>query len=224
MDEKSLGWKIKESRRVIKAAYDKWGPDVGLAFTGGKDSTILLHLIKSVTKKTPSLMFIDHKLHFKETYEFVEKLKKDWNLNIYFEAEPKSLKNVEIEKNVAKKRELSRIFKIETINYAVKKHKWKALFVGIRWDEHPARATETFFSKRKKHFRVHPILHFTEEDIWDYTKKFKVPYNPLYDDGYRSLDEEPFTKKVMDPKASERAGREKDKEKIMERLRALGYF
>jgi 3'-phosphoadenosine 5'-phosphosulfate sulfotransferase (PAPS reductase)/FAD synthetase len=67
-------------------------------------------------------------------------------------------------------------------------------------------------------------LHFRESDIWDYIKKFKVDYNPLYDKGYRSIGEKPFTKPVREAGDPERAGREKDKEKIMERLRALGYF
>jgi len=219
-----LDWKIKESRKVIKAALDKWAPDVGIAFTGGKDSTVLTHLIRQETAKTPPLMFIDHRLHFKETYHFVKKLADEWGLNLFCEADERALKNLEKEKNLKKKRELARILKIKTIEKCIKKHNWKALFVGIRWDEHPARASERYFSEHNDHYRVHPILHFKEEDIWGYIKRYKLPYNPLYDRGYRSIGEEPFTKPVEDETAGERAGREKEKEKIMERLRALGYF
>jgi phosphoadenosine phosphosulfate reductase len=96
--------------------------------------------------------------------------------------------------------------------------------VGIRWDEHPARSSETYFSPREDHMRVHPILHFTEKDVWSYIRRNNVPYNPLYDKGYRSLGAKIDTEPVADPDAPERAGREKEKEKIMERLRELGYF
>ena len=96
--------------------------------------------------------------------------------------------------------------------------------VGIRWDEHPARSEEKPISKRKDHDRIHPILDFTEEDIWDYIYLNKVPYNPLYDMGYRSVGEKEFTQPVFEKGASERAGREKEKEEIMEKLRKLGYF
>lgn len=219
-----LDWKIEESRKVIKAALSKWTPNVGIAFTGGKDSVVLIHLIKQEAKKVPPAMFIDHRLHFKETYDFVKKLGDKWKLNIFREADEKALKNLKKEKKLKKKRELARILKVKTIEKCIGKHDWKALFVGIRWDEHPARASETYFSKRHDHYRVHPILHFKEKDIWSYIKKYKIPYNPLYDKGYRSIGEKPFTKPVEDSKAPERAGREKDKEKIMERLRALGYF
>jgi len=100
------------------------------------------------------------------------------------------------------------------------------LYVGIRWDEHPARAQETFFSERKDpdHTRIHPILALTEKDIWTYIKKYDVPYCKLYDEGYRSLGEKEFTYKVSDKSATERSGRHKDKEEMMGKLRSFGYF
>lgn len=222
--QKGLDWKIKESKRVIKAALNRWNPKVAVAFTGGKDSTVLLHLVKRLAKEPPAVMFIDHKLHFEETYEFVKTISKHWGFEVLYECDKEVLKKLQKENNPEKKRVLARWLKIRTIEKAIKKYKWKALFVGIRWDEHPARASEKYFSKRAGHFRVHPILHFKEEDVWAYIRRFKIPYNPLYDAGYRSIGEKPFTKPVKDKKAPERAGREKDKEKIMERLRALGYF
>ena len=71
--------------------------------------------------------------------------------------------------------------------------------------------------------RIHPILHFSEKDIWEYTKHFGVPYVDLYDKGYRSLGEKPFTKPVP-AGGNERSGREREKEELMQRLRKLGYW
>ena len=224
MGRNSLNWKIKESERVIRKALDKWWANVGVAFTGGKDSMVLVHLMKQITKDIPKLMFIDHILHFPETIEFAEKLAKDWKLNLITVKPKKALAKLAKEKDLEKRGKASRIGKIEAINEAIGKYNWKALMVGIRWDEHPARANEKYFSKRESHWRVHPILHFTEKEIWGYIKKFGVPYNPLYDQGYRSLGEKEFTKPVKSKDSPERGGRETDKEKIMQRLRALGYF
>ena len=94
---------------------------------------------------------------------------------------------------------------------------------GIRLDEHEARSKEKFFSKRKDHLKVHPILLFTEKDIWEYIHAFKVPYVNLYDKGYRSLGEKNFTKKAVVGKG-ERSGRENSKEQTMEKLRNMGYW
>jgi len=111
---------------------------------------------------------------------------------------------------------------------------YDGVFIGIRWDENPARAGEVFFSRREKplHIRVHPILQFTERDVWDYTLGNKLPINPLYYRGYRSIDDKFETKPTGDKPAweqdlentPERVGRAQDKEGIMELLRRYGYM
>lgn len=224
-EDRTLESKISKSKKIIRKTLKKYGDNCGIAWTGGKDSMTMLHLVKEVAgENLPSVMFIDHGLHFKETYEFVNKIKKKWGLKLIIASDKKTAQALERTKNKKRRRELARIFKIKSIANTAKERGWKALFVGIRWDEHPARSKEKYFSKRKDHTRIHPILHFTERDIWAYIRKNNLPYNPLYDKGYRSLGEAPFTKPVKDWTLPERAGREKDKEKIMERLRALGYF
>jgi len=99
------------------------------------------------------------------------------------------------------------------------------------------------FGSNCNHVRVHPLLHWTELDVWRYIKSRNLPVNPLYFSKdswrYRSLGCWPCSKpirsnaKTVDEiikeiektKTSERAGRHTEKEKyLMETLRALGYF
>ena len=51
------------------------------------------------------------------------------------------------------------------------------------------------------HIRVHPLLHWTEVDIWRYTEREKIPTIPLYfaknGKRYRSLGDGDFTSKVF---------------------------
>lgn len=111
----------------------------------------------------------------------------------------------------------------------VEKHGFDAVFSGVRWDEQEARADETFFSPRQDssmyppHDRVHPILQYSEERVWDATWSLVVPeyvvdypsgyvpsnksdlpgdveledlpVSPKYFDGYRSLGSEVSTDK-----------------------------
>ena len=94
------------------------------------------------------------------------------------------------------------------------------------------------------HVRRHPILHWTELDVWEYVKEKELPVNPLYFSRngfrYRSLGCQTCTnpvksdastideivKELKTTKVSERSGRAQDKEKeqVMRRLRALGYM
>lgn len=221
----SLEEKTAKSKEVIQEARRKYAPNIGLAFTGGKDSTVLLHLTRSLFGQVPmKAMFIDIYDHFPETLAFVDRMSKEWGLQVIKARDPTLLPKYRAATDKKEKREISRMMKINAIKHTVEEQGWRALMVGIRWDEHPARSQETYFSPREDHVRVHPILHFTEKDVWSYIRRHSVPYNPLYDKGFRSLGATVDTEPVTDPHAPERAGREKEKERIMERLRELGYF
>jgi len=103
---------------------------------------------------------------------------------------------------------------------------------------------QTDFGQECSHVRVHPILHWTELDVWKYTKTKNLPINPLYfskkGKRYRSLGCMPCTtsiestasnvdeiiEELRTTKIPERAGRSQDKERedTMRKLRALGYM
>ena len=92
--------------------------------------------------------------------------------------------------------------------------------------------------------RIHPLLHWTEIDIWRYIKRENIPYVDLYlaRNGlrYRSLGEKNITVPIASEAASidaiiaelaatrepERAGRTMDQETedSFERLRTAGYM
>ena len=222
----NLEEKIKLSQKILKKTFVKWPKEkVAICFTGGKDSTVLLSLTREYfAGQIPCPVLFIEESHFPEVYEFVGKLKKDWNFNLIVAKDEKSLAEYKKTNDLERKKELACLLKINAIKKALAEHRFSALIVGIRWDEHPARAKESYFSLRPDHTRVHPILHFSEQDIWDYIKKFNVPYCSLYNKGFRSLGEKEFTQPVKDKTLPERAGRHQDKEKIMDKLRSLGYF
>lgn len=57
------------------------------------------------------------------------------------------------------------------------------------------------------YLKVNPLAHWTWEQVWDYIRKHRVPYNPLYDQGFTSIGDVMTTKAVMDKSAGERSGR-----------------
>lgn len=98
--------------------------------------------------------------------------------------------------------------------------------------------------KDADHVRIHPILHWTEQDIWQYVQREKIPMVSLYfaKDGkrYRSIGCSPcckpvdsnaatideIVKELEETKVRERSGRSQDKENefTMQKLRSLGYM
>lgn len=224
---KSLQEKIAKANSAIKEATQRFNSQsVVVAWTGGKDSTVLLHLIHTYFNGSVPfpVMFNDSTMEFDEIYEFIERIAKEWELQLVIvKHDDQELEEFFATNDDERRKELVRIMKIHALDRFQKKHGIEAYIAGIRWDEHPARSKESYISPRKGHIRIHPILHFTEEDIWEYIKTFTVPYVSLYDQGYRSLGEKPFTTKAGKDQG-ERSGRDFDKEQQMEKLRAMGYW
>lgn len=223
LSSETLEDKEKLSMDIIKIVVDKFPfKAIATTFTGGKDSTILLHLILRVLNGViPFRVFnIDTSFKFKKVYEFRDKLAHMWNLYLIV------LKNEEVIKSMDKPispETCCHLLKTIPLNNAINKYNINALMTAIRWDEQEARREEIYFSQKDNHVRVQPILHFTEKDVWDYIRKYNVPYCSLYDEGYRSLGCEPCTQPST-PGGPERSGRAQDKEAIMRRLRDFGYF
>ena len=236
----------------------------------GKDSTTILYLVrKAFFGKVPfPVVHIDTGHKFPEMYTFRDELAKKWNLNLIVAKNEAAIQRGVI-CSPGNTEECAVELKTNALKMAMERYGFDALFVGIRRDEHGIRAKERFFSPRDKkfqwdyknqppemwdmfkgmfedgtHFRIHPILHWTELNIWEYTKQENIPINPLYfaknGKRYRSLGCMPSTHPVESDadtidkiiaelkttKTPERAGRSLDKEKayMMQKLRALGYM
>ncbi len=71
MQSLPLAAKILMSKRRIAAWYDYWDGQVYVSFSGGKDSTVLLHLARQVYADIESV-FIDTGMEYPEIRQFVK--------------------------------------------------------------------------------------------------------------------------------------------------------
>jgi len=190
----------------------------------------LLHLALPLIPKDMPIVFVNTQHEFPETYAFVEKVRKDWNIKnlITVKAEQDKLEEF-IDKFGLKTPEFTtaccNYHKISPMMKVIGDLGLDAFFVGLRGVEHEERAKETFFSPRQNpnHIRVHPLLFWRKQDVLEYVKVNNIECNPLYAQGYTSLGCIVCTEKNLSPNAHERAGRGVVREVIMKRLRDLGY-
>ena len=243
--------------------------NLAILWSTGKDSTTSLWLCKKAFfGRIPfPVIHIDTGYKFPEMYKFRDAIAKEWGFNLVIARNEEAIKK---EMSPEKGRfECCTQLKTEALKALIKREKFDALILSIRRDEHGIRGKERYFSPRDEefkwdyknqpaemwdlyvkpaedysHMRVHPILHWTEFEVWQYVKEEELPVNPLYfaRDGkrYRSLGCQPCTvpipsdaktidevvEELKTSEISERAGRAQDKEKayMMQKLRALGYM
>lgn len=65
--------KVRMSQQRIREWYDHWDGDVCISFSGGKDSTVLAHLVHEYYPKVP-LVFADTGLEYPEIRQFARKM------------------------------------------------------------------------------------------------------------------------------------------------------
>lgn len=82
----SLEGKIIVAEKRIQQFYEKMNGDVFVAFSGGKDSTVLLHLVRSLYPRVPAV-FSDTGLEYPEIIDFVKSID-----NVLFVRPKKSFK------------------------------------------------------------------------------------------------------------------------------------
>ncbi len=258
-----------ESRSIyiIREAYYHYRR-LAVLWSIGKDSTTLMWLCrKAFFGHIPfPALHIDTSYKFPEMYKFRDEYSKKWGINLLVARNEEA---IAAGMSPNKKLQCCTALKTEGLKKAIAAHGFEALLLGIRRDEHGIRAKERYFSPRdekfkwdyqdqppelwdqyksqteeKSHIRVHPLLHWTEKDIWYYIQREQIPITDLYlaknGKRYRSIgcvpccspiDSQADTiEKIIEElettNTSERAGRAQDKEDTytMQKLRALGYM
>ncbi len=253
---------------IIREAYKQF-KKIAMLWSIGKDSSVLLWLCrKAFYGKIPfPIVHIDTGYKFPEMLAWRDKYAKKWGLNLIVGQNKKALEEgMGPEKG---KLACCTALKTNALKMTIEKYKFRAILLGIRRDEHGVRAKERVFSPRNidfkwdyknqppelwdqyklkaketEHIRVHPLLHWTEIDIWNYIKRENIPIIPLYfaknGKRYRSIGCKPccspidsnadtidkIIEELKTTKQGERAGRAQDKEEVsaMQKLRALGYM
>ncbi|RQD76688.1 phosphoadenosine phosphosulfate reductase family protein [Desulfonatronospira sp. MSAO_Bac3] len=223
----NLQEKISLTRKIFEQALGlSPAGNIFAAWTGGKDSTVMLHQwMIFLQERGPGVQVralnLDTGYKFPEVLEFRDEMAWEWGIELTV-AGPDSSAMQDLQE--LSKVECCRRLKVSPLQEAVREHGVRVLLTGIRRDEHPSRENTPDVQEKNDldYYQVNPIAHWTEMDIWSYIMLKGLPYCSLYDVGYRSLGCKPCT--VKGTHMNERSGRDREKEENLDMLRSMGYF
>lgn len=176
---------------VLNWAYGHYGEEIVYACSFGIEGIVLIDLISKV-KPDASIVFLDTDVHFKETYETIDRVKEKYPklritmkkpaLTLAEQAEQHGDKLWETNPN-----QCCAIRKLQPLNETLSQS--KAWISGLRREQSETRKHVQFINKDDKFqsVKVCPLIHWTWKDVWRYVHKNDLPYNPLHDQGYPSI-------------------------------------
>lgn len=201
-------------------------PRVRVAWTGGKDSTVVLFVWKALLDHCglgpARAINLDTGCKFPEVMAFRDCLQGEWGVELHVARPAKPLEGYSLAEDIVS---CCRDLKVEPLKQAIRDTGATHILSGIRRDEHPDRVGRKAEEERTDpcHIMINPILDWTETDIWAFHDRFSLPHCELYDRGYRSLGCQPCTAPPGSGEG-ERSGRNQSKEEVMKTLSSLGYF
>lgn len=255
-----------ESIFILREAFSQIGR-LAMLWSLGKDSNVMIWLArKAFFGRVPfPVIHLDTEAEFAEAYAFRDRYAKEWGLTLIADPCPP----IDAVDPTLPPASRFAARKSEGLKRCIATYDFAGLIAGIRRDEQSIRAKERVFSPRGldgawdfrdqppefwgqyvtflrpgAHMRIHPLLSWTEIDIWRYIERERIPVVPLYfsKDGYRyrSLGEigttapvashastvEQIIEELETTRTAERGGRlmDHEAEDVFERLRAGGYL
>lgn len=157
-----------------------------VAFSGGKDSIVMHDILKRSGVKF-RVVYSPPSVDTPELINFIDKYYPD----VYKQPYKKNKKGQEITMwTLLRNRAMPPTRVARYCCDILKERTGQAgdtIYTGVRWAESNKRSKQSMVGFWKKKIMVKPIIDWTDEEVWEYIKKYNLPYCELYDQGWDRL-------------------------------------
>lgn len=198
----------QDPRERVRWALETFTDHIALTSSFGAQSAVMLHM---VTRERPDIpvILVDTGYLFQETYQFIDNLTDQLNLNLqvyrsgissaWFEARHGKL----WEKGVEGIEKYNQIMKVEPMERALNEIGVDAAISGIRRQQSSSRADLPVVALQKGRVKIHPVIDWTDMQVGRYLVDNGLPYHPLWEEGYVSIGDWHTTKKLTEGMSEE---------------------
>jgi phosphoadenosine phosphosulfate reductase len=203
----------KPAPEILKWGFKKYGDKMVLASSFGAEDVVLIDMMCNIDRNLTRVLTLDTGRLNQETYDLIDKIRRKYDIkvDVYFPnasdiEEMVTNKGMNLMYESAENRKLCcNLRKIEPLKRALKQ--FDCWITGLRREQSTTRnkilkiEVDTLNNNITK---LNPLADWTNDEIWKYIRKNKVPYNELHDRGYPSIGCEPCTRAIKegeDPRA-----------------------
>lgn len=196
------------ARDRVRWALERFGSRIVLASSFGAQAAVNLHL---VTRERPDIpvVLIDTGYLFPETYRFVDELTERLGLNLQVYRPELSAAWQEArygrlwEQGLEGIERYNRMNKVEPMQRALDELGADAWFAGLRRSQSTSREQREILERQDGRIKVHPLIDWTDKDIYRYLTAHELPYHPLWHEGYVSIGDWHSTRRLADGMSEE---------------------
>ena len=188
---------LGQAQRLIRLGLAR-AKDPVVTISGQLGGLVLLHLIR---EEDPGVrvVFVDTGYHFGESLEFIERLGREWNLDLEIARTKETVEEHEAQRGqlyITDPQECCYIRKVLPAEEAVANH--DVWFTALRAEQTAVRAgldsvAGSVLSTGRQIVKVNPLLRWTWAEVEACADKHDVPRHPLYEKGYSSIGCGPCT-------------------------------
>jgi len=158
------------------------------------------------------VLFLDTGYHFAQTYEYRDRMTRQWSLNLVNVLPEQSVAEQESAFGVLYRNEPSRCCQLRKVEPLMRSlQPFDIWFTGLRREQSPTRKN---LKKIELHrlptgktlWKVSLLADWTTEKVWQYVNANAIPSLPQYEEGYLSIGCQPCTALPSDPN-NPRSGR-----------------
>lgn len=193
----------------VEWAAEQFPSHIAQSSSFGAQAAVSLHLATSVQADIPVIL-VDTGYLFPETYNFIDELtdKLSLNLKIYRQDElspawQEARYGKLWEHGVKGLEQYNEMNKVQPMQRALDELQADVWIAGLRRSQSESRQNLPVITTSKGRLKLHPIIDWTDRDVYDYLKKHDLPYHPLWHEGYVSLGDWHTSRKLTDGMSAE---------------------
>ena len=193
-----------KAQDVVGWALEKFHPNLALACSFSPEDIVIAHMMFEI-RPDARIFALDTGRLNEETYECAEAVSKRFGVIIeWYFPKHEAVEKLEREKglfsfreSLGNRHECCGIRKVEPLSRALSG--LEAWVTGLRQEQSVTRAELDKIECDKAHggiVKINPLADWSSDKVWDYIKKFNLPYNRLNDQGYPSIGCAPCTRAI----------------------------